>query len=149
MIQIFAETKLYIDEAEYVVVGFPLERVEGALALLPEVAQPFLTAVVDRAEVTLVLPWDTWQPLRDETDQFEEARGYRLITFELPADLGVVGFIATLSNLLAEAGVSIFSVSAYTHDHMLVQEEDLDQAVKVLRDFIQRCQQALQEGADV
>lgn len=146
MTQIFAETKLSVDDAEYVVVGFLLEQVEAALALLSQVAEPFLAAVVDKDEVTLVLPWEAWEPLRDQADEFEEARGYRLITFDLPADLGVVGFIATLSSLLAEADVSLFSVSAYTRDHMLVQEEDLDQAAQVLSDFIQRCQDALKES---
>jgi hypothetical protein len=110
-----------------------------ALFLFSRLGAPFSAAVVDKDEITLLLPWESWRQVRDEVEVYDEARGYRLITFDTPTDLGLVGFIATLSELLAEAGISIYSISAFTHDHILVQEEDLVRAVNLLSDFIELC----------
>lgn len=135
----FAQTKLHTDNTEYVIVSFGTEQVTGALFLFSRLGVPFSVAVVDKDEITLLLPWESWYQVRDEIEVYDEARGYRLITFDTSTDLGLVGFIATLSDLLAEAGISIYSVSAFTRDHILVQEEDLGQAIKVLSDFIEWC----------
>ncbi len=145
---IFGHTQLHTDDSEYVIVGFSREQVADALFLFSRLGVPFSTAVVDRDEVTLLVPWESWQQVRDEVDSYDEARGYRLITYDSPTDLGLVGFIATLSGLLAEAGISIFSVSAYTRDHMLVQEEDLGRAVKILREFIADCRSRLEQSTE-
>ncbi len=136
---IFAQTKLHTDNTEYVIVCFPSRVVTDALFLFSRLGVPFSVAVVDKDEITLLLPWDSWYQVRDEADAYDEARSYRLITFDTPTDLGLVGFIATVSDLLAQAGVSIYSVSAFTHDHILVQEEDLGRAINILSSFIERC----------
>lgn len=136
---IFAQTKLYTDNTEYVIVCCPSRVAADALFLFSRLGAPFSVAVVDKDEITLLLPWESWYQVRDEVEVYDEARGYRLITFDTPTDLGLVGFIATLSELLAEAGISIYSISAFTHDHILVQEEDLVRAVSLLSDFIELC----------
>lgn len=136
---IFGQTQLYTDRTEYVIVSFPPDQVTDALFLFSRLGIPFSTAVVDKDEITLLLPWDSWYQVRDQAQSYDEARGYRLVTFDIPTDLGLIGFIATLSSLLAEAGISIYSVSAYTRDHILVQEEDLDRAIELLQDFIEEC----------
>jgi hypothetical protein len=136
---VFAQTKLHVDNTEYVIVSFALDQVTSALFLISRLGVPFSSAVVDKDEVTLLLPWDSWYQVRDEADARGEARGYRLITFDIPTDLGLVGFIATFSGVLAEAGIGIYSTSAFTRDHVMVQEEDLDRAVQELSGFIERC----------
>jgi hypothetical protein len=44
----------------------------------------------------------------------------------------LVGFFALVAGALAEAGVSIFSISAYSTDHVFVKGHDLEKAVKTL-----------------
>lgn len=144
---IFAHTRLHTDDTEYVIVSFPTDRVAGALFLFSRLGVPFSTAVVDKDEVTLLLPWESWYQVRDEADSFDEARGYRLITLDTPTDLGLIGFIATLSSLLAEAGVGVLYVSAFTHDHILVQEADFDRATRALGDFFAECRSHMEVGA--
>ncbi len=139
----FARTQLHTDEVEYVVVGLAPEHVAQALFLFSRLGEPFSTAVVDKDEVTLLLPWESWVQVRDEMAAYDEARGYRLITFDTPADLGLVGFIAALSAVLAEAGIAIISISAFTRDHVLVQQEDLDRAVEALSSFFGDCRARL------
>ena len=49
-----------------------------------------------------------------------------------PLDLSLIGILADLSNLLAEADISIFSISTYETDIMLIKSVMLPEARKVL-----------------
>ncbi len=57
---------------------------------------------------------------------------WRMITFDMVLPLSLVGFFAAVSGALADAGVNIFTVSAYTTDHVFVKSEKLETAVKAL-----------------
>ena len=57
---------------------------------------------------------------------------WRMITFDMVLPLSLVGFFAAVSGALADAGVNIFSVSAYTTDHVFVKDQKLDIAIKSL-----------------
>jgi len=143
---IIAQTRLYTDEREYVVVSVPLERCYEGVALLAKLVEPFSAVVVDKDELTLVLPADVWAAVRGQIPEAEEAPGYRLITFDVPLELGLVGYLAILTDVLAEAGISLLAFSAYQRDHILVPEADLDRAWKALRDFVVACQEEPEEG---
>lgn len=49
--------------------------------------------------------------------------------------LYIVGIIASLSKPLAEAGISIFNISTYQTNYILVEEKNLAKAKKVLNRF--------------
>lgn len=57
---------------------------------------------------------------------------WRMITFDMVLPLSLVGFFAAVSGALAEAGVNIFAVSAYTTDHVFVKDQKLETAIKSL-----------------
>jgi len=57
---------------------------------------------------------------------------WRMITFDMVLPLSLVGFFAAVSGALAEAGVNIFTLSAYTTDHVFVKNPQLETAVKSL-----------------
>ena len=48
-------------------------------------------------------------------------------------DLNITGVLAGLATPLAVAGISIFLVSTYDTDYVLVRNHDMDRAVRVLR----------------
>jgi len=144
---LFAQTKLYTDGEEYVIISLPVERQREAVTLFAQLYGLFGALLFDKDEVTLVVPWAVWEGVREALGGFEEARGYRLITFDLPLELGLVGYLATASSLLAEQGVSIYALSAYARDHILVREDEFDRAWAILSGFIARCQAALSESA--
>lgn len=60
---------------------------------------------------------------------------WRAFKVEGPLDMYSVGVIASLSKPLAEAGISIFDVSTYETDYMLVEEKNLEKAKEVLGEF--------------
>jgi hypothetical protein len=51
-----------------------------------------------------------------------------------PLDFSLTGVLAELATPLATAGISIFAVSTYDTDHLVVRSYDLDGAVRVLRE---------------
>jgi len=46
-----------------------------------------------------------------------------------------VGVISSLSRPLAENGISIFNISTYETNYILVEEKNLEKAIKVLSEF--------------
>jgi uncharacterized protein len=59
-------------------------------------------------------------------------RGWSCLKVEGPLDFGLTGILAEISRILAEKGVSIFAVSTYDTDYILVREIDLERAAKAL-----------------
>jgi hypothetical protein len=47
-------------------------------------------------------------------------------------DFGMVGVIAGISRVLADANVSLFTVSTYNTDHVFVRTDDIETAVRAL-----------------
>lgn len=60
-------------------------------------------------------------------------KGWRCLRVEGPLDFDESGVLSSLAEPLARAGISIFAVSTYRTDYLLVKGKDLDEAVKVLR----------------
>jgi len=59
--------------------------------------------------------------------------GWRAFRVEGVLDFSLVGILSRLSALLAEHGVSIFAVSTYNTDYILVKEAQLDCALAALK----------------
>jgi len=59
-------------------------------------------------------------------------RGWRAFQVEGPLDFSLVGILASLSEAMAEAGVSIFAMSTYDTDYVLVRQEQLATARQAL-----------------
>jgi len=59
--------------------------------------------------------------------------GWRCLQVEGPLDFSLVGILAALAGALAEAGVSIFALSTYNTDYLLVRDADVRRAVRALR----------------
>lgn len=57
--------------------------------------------------------------------------------FKVDGSLGFVltGVVASLANPLAEAKISIFYISTYETDYLLVKEENLEKAAEILGNF--------------
>lgn len=59
--------------------------------------------------------------------------GWRLLTVRGPLEFTLTGIIAALSSELAAAGVSLFSLSTFDTDHVLVKAAELERAEEALR----------------
>jgi hypothetical protein len=61
-------------------------------------------------------------------------RDWRVLQVEGPLDFALVGILADLSSILACAGISLFAVSTFDTDYLLVHEVDFTAAVRALRE---------------
>lgn len=59
--------------------------------------------------------------------------GWSCIKVIGPLDFGLTGILAHLSCRLAEAGISLFAVSTFDTDYILVKTDELASAVKALK----------------
>jgi hypothetical protein len=60
-------------------------------------------------------------------------RGFRMFAVEGPLDFSLTGVLASIAAPLAEAGVSLFAISTYDTDYVLVRNDRVDEAVDALR----------------
>jgi uncharacterized protein len=72
---------------------------------------------------------------RDSLDLGSEQcrRGWSCIKVSGPLDLNAVGVLASLSKVLAEARISIFVVSTYDTDYILIPEKKSLEAIAALK----------------
>jgi hypothetical protein len=59
-------------------------------------------------------------------------RGFRCFKVRGPLDFTLTGILASLAEPLARAKVSIFAISTFNTDYLLVKEKDLALALEVL-----------------
>jgi hypothetical protein len=60
-------------------------------------------------------------------------RGFRALEVQGSLDFSLIGILTSLLDPLAEAGISVFAVSTYDTDYMLVRQEALARAIAALR----------------
>jgi uncharacterized protein len=73
-------------------------------------------------------------PTRVAPESEHREDGWRLLSVRGPLEFALTGIMAALSGELAQAGVSLFAVSTYDTDHVLVKADDLERAVRALRE---------------
>jgi hypothetical protein len=60
-------------------------------------------------------------------------RDYRALRVRGPLPFNLVGIVASIADPLAAAGLSIFAISTYDTDYVLIKERDLASATTVLQ----------------
>ena len=61
-------------------------------------------------------------------------KGWRCILVSGPLNFSLTGILASLTNSLAEAGVSVFAISTFETDYLLVKADNLKRAVLELEE---------------
>lgn len=59
-------------------------------------------------------------------------KDWRVLKVEGPLDFSLIGILSSISTILAQNGVSIFAISTYDTDYILVKNKDIDNAIKAL-----------------
>lgn len=138
---IWAETRLHVWPERYVLASLPTARLAEAAALLASRSAVFAALVVERDEVSLTIAETAWQGA-DLAGEGRAEGPFRVITLDIDIDLGVCGYLAPAAVRLGEAGVSIVPQCAFSKDHLLIPEENLETAVGVLEAWIRECRAA-------
>lgn len=67
------------------------------------------------------------------TDDVARSCDWRIMRLSGPLDLSMVGVIADISDILKMRKISIFVISTYNTDYVLVRQKDLEEAVDILK----------------
>ena len=59
-------------------------------------------------------------------------KDWRALKVEGPLDFSLIGILSSISSILAKNKVSIFAISTYDTDYILVKDKDLDNAITAL-----------------
>lgn len=104
--------------------------------LSPRMTAPFMI-FRDSFETTLLLDEVDFSNIRNSITNAKIETGFRLLTFDIELDFNVVGFLAEILRILAEAEISIIALSAFSRDHILIKQDDLAKALNALREFVE------------
>ena len=106
---------------------YTIYRLSPATSLPTEVLKSsFLSVTKTEEELSIVC--DSSLILDAETSE----SGWSCIKVLGPLDFALTGILARLSGILAEADISIFALSTYDTDYILLKEEKLAAAIRVL-----------------
>jgi hypothetical protein len=87
---------------------------------------PFVSITRTDAELSVVCPEGAVPP------DVQAEKGWRCLRVRGPLGFGMTGILASLAAPLAGSGVSIFVLSTYDTDYLLVPERDIGRARDVL-----------------
>jgi hypothetical protein len=103
-------------------------RLEPDAPLPPWIAGGFTSITRTRHELSIVCD------AAAVPASVQAQRNYRAFAVRGPLDFGLVGIVADLSRILSAASISIFVVSTYDTDYLLVRDTDFARAIASLRD---------------
>jgi hypothetical protein len=136
--ELLRSAKVEVAAETFALVGMSREQLLSLLgdnALSPRMFAPFMI-FMDTHEVTLILDEIDLANMRPGLSGAKIEAGYRMLTFDIVLELSVVGFMAEVSRILAEAGIAILALSAYSRDCVLIKQVDLAKALKALGPFV-------------
>lgn len=116
-----------IGAGDYTVLRLPAGTVPPAD--LFSLGGPVVVSVISAPDgVTVVCPTRVAPQAQTRDD------GWRLLSVRGPLEFALTGVMASLAGALAAAGVSLFAVSTFDTDHILVKATDLERATAALRE---------------
>jgi len=87
--------------------------------------------IIDKNETTVIIN----QSKVNDEDVIEIEKDWKILTFDMVLPFGLVGFLAKVSKVIADEKISIFAISAYSTDHILVKDKYLAKAKEKLENL--------------
>jgi len=96
--------------------------------LIPEWAQncDFFSITKTCDELSIVCSQD------DIPNDIQFEKDWKILKIEGPLDFSLIGILASISTILAQKGISIFAISTYDTDYILVKNKDIRNAIDSL-----------------
>ena len=67
-------------------------------------------------------------------DGYPQETGWKVFKIDAILDFNMVGIIAKISHILAAANVSIFAISTYNTDYIMIKQDQAEHALASLRE---------------
>ncbi len=134
------ETAVEVLPATFLLLGLSYRnwvRILENPELSPGAESPFLV-FRDGREVTLLLEESDYQRIQHLVRDAKIERGFRLVTLDIELPWNVVGYLARVTEILAASGIPVGTLSAFSRDHLLIKQDDLGKALRVLSDHVKQ-----------
>jgi len=136
--ELLRRTKVEVAPATFFLVGMREEdwsRLLEQPELSPRPTVPFML-LRDGFEVTLLLEEEDWLVMRHAVREARVEGGWRLVTLNIQLGWNVTGYLARVTEILAAASIPIGALTAFSRDHLLIKQDDLGTALRVLGEHV-------------
>lgn len=133
---IFAHLRWRVHPEPFVVAALDPREIRLAFQILVTTPARFAQLVIEPDTLTLAVPESSWRTIRRAFPTADALHDYRAIAFEVDLPPDLVGFMATISTSLAQAGVSLLAVCSYARDYVLVRDHDLPRATQAIEALV-------------
>jgi len=94
--------------------------------------EPFSSVTRTKDELSLVISEELLGDHLDDIGKGEVFTGFKALKVVGPLDFSMIGILAEISGILAANNISIFVLSTFETDYILVNQEKVEVAVNVL-----------------
>ena len=135
MLPFFANTQHTEHDSDYFIIKIDKQYEEETSKLLSDFTF-FKSYTVDHDEISLIVKKNEWEQCKYRLPDYIQEGPYKLLTFDIVLDLSLIGYLSVISSVLADEGISIFALSTYLRDHILIKKQDAVRAVEALETLI-------------
>jgi len=127
-----SDTNFITDGKKYVFAKLPFSDYNTLLSLSPSISDPFFEIILDKNEVTVIVEENIWkiieERLNPEKIEFPLGNIICDVTKENPS-----GYLLKILEVLSPNNIGVYVQGAYTTDNILVDYEDLNKALDLLK----------------
>ena len=129
-----SDADLYTDDLLYRFIQLPSNAITVAAGIIAEAGNPFCALLVDKDEVTLMLPEEACNEFQNRLKlaTISDIK-YRLITFDVILEPTLIGFMAHITKALGESNISVMPFAAFSRDHIFVADINFEKALSTLK----------------
>jgi hypothetical protein len=141
---LWAKTRPKIWEGEYWMISFPTSKNELVVNIISEAFRSghYQSLISDHHEISIILHAEIWENHKYQHHHHKVYGPLSGITFDLPLDIEVFGYLNPMVELMAINHVSIVPQCALVYDHIFVNTRDLSLAISSINTL---CGYALEE----
>jgi hypothetical protein len=109
--------------------GFSVHQYDHDFKLSADILNtPWYTISKTASELSIILPTEYTLPIK--ANKTED--GWRMFQVDAQMDFGLVGILARIVGPLKDVSIPVFVVSTYDTDYIMVKDDKLTEAIKVL-----------------
>jgi hypothetical protein len=135
--KLFGRTKLLVLPEDYLMVRLPVDAKPIPGEWYRPATTRYAVFVREPKDITLIVPRRKWLRMQHMFKKSQVTEAMKVIIFDIELGINVYGFIAAISQVLADAKISLMPVSSFHRDHILVRKKDLPRTVRLLRHFLE------------
>lgn len=138
---VWANMRIKIWPERYWLVDLSAEEAASAAEILMSSTSRYSCVIRDQAGLTAVVDEQTFETLRQQPSPRDRFGPFRIVSTdgELPFD--VVGFLQPVLLALNAQGIKAGPQCGAVFDHLFIYEKDIDQAERIVLDFIEKAKE--------